>query len=273
MEYKFGAMPPTKDIRDYKLRPTKLKKYPKTFILKPPVIYNQGSVNSCVANAMSYLIEYFNSLQEANKAQFSRGFLYGYRPTGYYKGEGMYLRECLKTAQKLGDVTLEKFDGSDKEIPAIKEEVMDNLNELTPLAYPNRISEYFKLGSLSAIKDAIMTFGYVMVSIVWYEDATVKDGILSSSYSQAVGNHAITLYGWNPEGFLFANSWGKGWGNNGSAILPYDYKLIEAWGVSDTITSKKIVTKPNKNKFFQLLYKIFKDLPKKIKAYLKKQPK
>ncbi|MDF2686185.1 MAG: Tsac, partial [Clostridia bacterium] len=174
MQYKFGAMLPKKDYRDYKLRPSKVKKHPEFYTLEPPTIKNQGNVNSCVANSVSYIIEYFNKKQENNKELFSRGFLYGYRPIGYYQGEGMYLRECLKTAQKLGDVMSKKFDGGDKEIPEIKNEVMASLDELTPTAFPNRISEYFRLNDVLTIKDAIMRYGYVIVSIPWYKGAQVK---------------------------------------------------------------------------------------------------
>ncbi|MDF2685051.1 MAG: Papain family cysteine protease, partial [Clostridia bacterium] len=102
----------------------------------------------------------------------------------------------------------------------------------------------------------------VIVSIPWYKGAQVKDGILTTSSSEILGNHAVTLFGWKPEGWLFANSWGKEWGNSGCAILPYDYKFFEAWGVSDTITSQKIVKKP-KNKFLLWVYGLLNKLANK----------
>jgi len=36
------------------------------------------------------------------------------------------------------------------------------------------------------------------------------------------GGHAFALVGYNPLGFVVQNSWGKGWGSHGFALLPYE---------------------------------------------------
>ena len=43
----------------------------------------------------------------------------------------------------------------------------------------------------------------------------------------------MIIYGWNEQGWLFQNSWGRSWGTMGRAILPFDAPLKEAWGVID----------------------------------------
>ena len=46
----------------------------------------------------------------------------------------------------------------------------------------------------------------------------------------------MIIYGWNEKGWLIQNSWGTYWGKKGRAILPYDVKIREAWGVTDEVT-------------------------------------
>lgn len=38
--------------------------------------------------------------------------------------------------------------------------------------------------------------------------------------------HAITIVGYNDKGFIIKNSWGPDWGNNGYAVMSYDYHML-----------------------------------------------
>lgn len=40
------------------------------------------------------------------------------------------------------------------------------------------------------------------------------------------GGHAVTIVGYNEDGFIIKNSWGSGWGDRGYAIISYDYHLL-----------------------------------------------
>lgn len=42
----------------------------------------------------------------------------------------------------------------------------------------------------------------------------------------------LIVYGWNKDGFLIQNSWGKDWANKGRAILPYTYEIDSAWAIA-----------------------------------------
>lgn len=46
--------------------------------------------------------------------------------------------------------------------------------------------------------------------------------------SPADGGHAFAIVGYNGEGFIVHNSWGKGWGSNGRAVLRYEDWLDHA---------------------------------------------
>ena len=61
-----------------------------------------------------------------------------------------------------------------------------------------------------------------------------------------LGGHAYALVGYNEVGFLVQNSWGKDWGRNGCATLPYDDWLqsaYDAWvarpGVHSVVSSRE----------------------------------
>ena len=47
------------------------------------------------------------------------------------------------------------------------------------------------------------------------------------------GYHAISIVGYNENGFIIRNSWGKGFCEDGYTVIPYDEfnKLIEIWTV------------------------------------------
>ena len=55
----------------------------------------------------------------------------------------------------------------------------------------------------------------------------------------------MVIYGWNKKGWLVQNSWGDDWGRAGRGVIPYDFKITEAWGGVDTsINSRPDLIKP-----------------------------
>ena len=56
-----GALFSKPDVRDY-VATTKMEEFPDAFELKLPKVKNQGTVGSCVAHALSTVVEYFNKL-------------------------------------------------------------------------------------------------------------------------------------------------------------------------------------------------------------------
>jgi hypothetical protein len=151
------------DVRDYKLA-TVAEEFPETFVLPTVSVKNQGSVGSCVAHACSTVVEFHNKRQENTDTVFSTEFIYGYRPAGYYVGEGMYIREALKTLQKVGDCPLTNLKGNHTCQKAM-ETVEANLEKLKDLAYPHRISTYIRVKTINEIKQALMNYGYVVTSM------------------------------------------------------------------------------------------------------------
>lgn len=224
----YGCKKEQDDKRDYKMKVAKTIQLPESFILDISNVKNQGIVNSCVAYSLSTFLE---TLHLKDNKIFSTGFIYGYRPLGYSQEEGMYPREAIKTLQKLGDVENQYFDHN-KEIPEIKKLVDQNISELKSLALPYKINSYARIYTITDIKNCLLNNCLVPISIPVKNNLRLDENFVVLNEGNIEGYHMIILYGWNEKGFLFQNSWGKYWGNEGRAILPYDYPIDSAWAIS-----------------------------------------
>lgn len=255
----YGAIISPVDVRDYKLNVSKLtdEKFPDEFELSwIPKSRNQESVSSCVAHVASEIQEYFQKIQLNDTHRLAVGYIYGIRYD--YLGEGMYLRDALKTMKDKGICTYQEFPWN-LEVP----EIIDKLNESISSeeinereSFSRRVSTYFRLNSPEDIKSALMKYGPVMISVKWYDNNDVKDGVLDKG-SGSGGYHCLMVYGWNDKGFKFLNSWGSKWGDKGKCILPYDYEIAESWGITDTVVELLDDIKiPEDNFFVRIFYKI-----------------
>lgn len=260
MEHKLGALLSKIDVRDYKYKPAGAAKeqYPDSFKLWTPDVKDQGSVNSCVAHVAAELEEYFNHKEGGKYNKLSVGYVYGCRYT--YKGEGMYLRDALKTLKDKGVCAHSELPYNEEVPKMIK--LFNSKKEYKTDEY-NKITTYFSItpSDKSKLKHSLMNCGPIMISVPWYDDLEVINGVINSTTGMAQrkenpGYHAILLCGWDDKkGWLIQNSWGKFWGNNGQAFYPFDYEIAEAWGVTDTTTNPDIRVIP-KNKTINACSKV-----------------
>lgn len=261
-EYGFGALPSPKDIRDYRLAAAALTtvKLPESYVLEPARIKCQGSHPTCVAHAMCSLIEYFNLRDSGFNEVFSTDFIYGCRTDDDYLGEGMYLRDGLKVIQKYGDVKHSQLPGN-TDVPTARKKVFADFENLAIEALPNRISTYYRIGSLNELKYAIYTGGPVPATIKWFKSAKVKlDGVFRYTNTEIESYHAVLIIGWTKDYLIVQNSWGITWGKKGLFYVPIDKVnevFYEFYGVTDDIGN---ITKPTQitNKLSSLINFIFK---------------
>jgi C1A family cysteine protease len=256
------------DIRDFKVAVT-TKEFPETFVLPEVSVKNQGSVGSCVAHACSSVVEYHNKKQQGTTTIFSTEFIYGYRPAGYYVGEGMYIRDALKTLTKVGDCPLTNLRGNHEYKEAMAN-VAEQLDTLADKAYPHRISSYAKVKTAEEIKTALLNYGYVVASMNWYKDYRLKNGIYTYNSTEKSGRHCVVIYGWNEDGWLVHNSWGHSWGKKGKFIVPFDFKWNEAWAIIDTIVNEGEVIKPEEQWYIKLFGKILNKIANFFRKLFKK---
>ena len=253
----YGCIPSEKDVRDYRIGVASAAPLPDSVTLPMPSVKNQGASPTCVAHALSTALEYHYEEEHGKHRVFSTEFIYGYRPADYYQGEGMCLREALKTAQKIGDVFNTDLPGNHK-VEAAKEAVEEKLGTLKDLAYPHRISAYYRCDTEREIKSALANCDPVIFAIECRDGDKVENGVWKTDEKAAVnGCHAMLIYGYNITGYLVQNSWSAAWATHGRCVIPYGTKLVEAWGIHDGIMEgDDDIIEPFKTKLGKLIAKI-----------------
>lgn len=267
-EITMGCIKSPKDVRDYMYQPIAMAvEYPKKFELSINRIKNQGSVGSCVAHALSSMIEYFNKKQLHADDEMSVGFIYGNRTTSIHRGPGMVIRDALKAVLKNGDVPNTLFPYN-VEVPEIIDMFNEAFETLAPDAYPFRISSYFKINEKD-VKHCLMNNGPVVIYLEWFSKMPVIDGILTKQSDSSIGGHCVLITGWDDEkGWLIHNSWDKSWGVKGKAYVPFDMKVGEFWGVTDNIVTDTYKIKKG-NIITNIFYKLINLIANLINKFQK----
>lgn len=266
---KCGAIFSGYDARDYRaVYAASGKEFPKEFELKTVRIKNQEMTGSCVAHALSSIIEYYNNKQNDDPTEMSIGYIYGNRTTSEYKGEGMIMRDALEAVRKFGDVPNIMFyapiDLDNAEVPISIELFELSKDRLFEYGYPHRISQYCRVDSANAMKASLMAGNPVLIAMEWFEDMEVIDGVLTTSYVNSAGGHCMFIYGWDERGWKVQNSWGKDWGNNGTMIVPYEMHIEECWTLTDDVIEGIVVKKPFSSKVGKFFAKIINKIANKV---------
>jgi hypothetical protein len=97
-----------------------------------------------------------------------------------------------------------------------------------------KIKRYAKIGSIIQLKQAIVMNGPCVGGLPVYNEHI--DNFWEECYNcNFLGGHAISIVGYNEEGFIIRNSWGKGYGSEGYSVMPYDDfgAFMEIWTVVD----------------------------------------
>ena len=254
------------DLRDYKICAG--AQLPESFELdfSDIKVKNQGSVSSCVAHAMTTILEY----HAHSNCQLSTNFIYGIRKALYnQQGKGMSLRDACKIVANYGDPLLVDCPGNTEvsKVYEIAESVMTN-KEIMNTASTFRIKSYFSCNTIDEIKTALINYGPVLIGVKWFKDYKVVNGVLTGGNSESSGCHALVCYGYTPEGLLIQNSWGKHWGNEGRFILPYSIKVHEARGIVDLANDEYLPPK-KPNKALDSLYKMLNTIINFVRYILK----
>lgn len=107
-----------------------------------------------------------------------------------------------------------------------------------------------QLDQISAYHHALTTRGLlralqlqpVIIGITWYSsfDRPGADGTISlTSDAYVRGGHEVLVRGWDGENLLADNSWGTGWGQNGSFKIPLSvWETLRRQGADVTVPIK-----------------------------------
>lgn len=266
-----GCIPAKVDLRNYKLKLSSESTYPEEYEIKNmPEIKNQGCVSSCVAHALSTILEY----HDCRKHTLSTNFIYGLQRKLFNNtSPGMRLQEACSIANKYGDALEIDCPGND-EIPKCYDVTENCLVDNTKItkAYDYHIQSYFDCNTEEKLKYTLYKYGPVLASIRWYKCYKLdSNGVLYGEDSGEYGEHAIVVYGYNEKGFLCQNSWGKSWGKEGRFIFPYSKKFKEAKGIIDYVLGETDDIKiPIRGKIIDIFYKFMNYMLNIIKDYISK---
>lgn len=113
------------------------------------------------------------------------------------------------------------------------------------LAKQYRIGPYQRVRSLEEIR-VLISSGLVVTISVHHDESwfDASNGVIPWSSNSPIGSmlHAVVLVGYNHDDhlFIFRNSWGTNWGDNGHGYMSYDYfvaNCVEAWYIVNVLES------------------------------------
>jgi C1A family cysteine protease len=227
MHYKLNLIPSPLDNRDFIFKTEnvirKIKSYPDSLDFRDDLmpVRNQGAQGTCYAQSASCMKEWQEKQNYGFDTYFSPQFFYNLRQNKYDEddnnNEGMIGRDVMKLLKTYGIC-------SEKLYPYGLIEDKDIISEkIYNAAKINIIQAYAKVNTIDDLKTSLYLNGPALVGFPVYN--YTGQMWKKRSNESFKGGHAMTIVGYNEEGFLIRNSWGGLWNDNGYTIYNY-----EDWG-------------------------------------------
>lgn len=195
-----------------------------------PPIYNQGSLGSCTAQAVSFLAQFTDTEEKGIGRLPSR--LYVYFNTRVLQGtvnedSGASIRTAMKALDVHGycrALTWNDDNDKFKTKPSAAAYAEGDSRRLPTKGY-FRVAQ-----NLDAIKAQVANTNPVAFGFTVFEsfmsNTVRKTGIVpmpNTSKEKDVGGHAVAIVGYDDarQAFLVRNSWGTAWGMKGYCWMPY----------------------------------------------------
>ena len=270
MDTGLGAIRSSVDARDYQVVCTS-EELPPTYQVPGnlPKVKSQGAVGSCVAHALSSILEYHEEQECGQYYRLSTDFIYGLqREVSGRASSGMIMRDACKIARNYGD-TPYQYCSTNTEMPEAANiaEALLNDKDATKYAEHYKVKSYARCYTTDAIKHAIMEYGPCLAAIQWYKKYIIDELDRIHFSGEMSGGHAFMIYGWNGLGWLCQNSWGRWFGNDGRFILPYEQGVRECWSLVDADNDDIVV--PARNTLLDYIYMFGNALANFFTAILK----
>jgi C1A family cysteine protease len=229
---RLGTHPDVPDQRDRVFLP-KLRTTPKAVDLRAecPPVYDQGSLNSCCANAIGAAIWFEERRVSDRRPSPSRLFLY-YNERAYErvvpKNVPVSIRDAYKVAAKQGvcPETMWPY--------RIRGYARRPTRPCFEAARATRVTSYYRLHrDLDHLRTCLAEGHPFALGVSVYpsfQSAQVTrtgDVPLPARHERMIGGHAMLIVGYSNarRRFIVRNSWGTAWGEQGYGHLPYDYVM------------------------------------------------
>lgn len=212
-------------------------------------VRDQGAQGSCVGQATAALKELQENKNIGFEDYMSPQFVYNNRSN--QEGEGMYPRNSMDILYKKGIVPEDDYPYGKREKPEqISQDILSKASNYKAKGYA-----YVK--TVEVMKAAIFRSGACCFTVPVYHNG--RDMWKPKNLGDTVqGGHAMCAVGWNEEGFILRNSWGKEWNGDGYTIFPYsDWGMHgEVWTLIDDESSKP---DPKYSKWYWKTYRAVKN--------------
>ena len=188
-----------KKIRDFEI-PTEYS-YRKYL----PSVIDQGNKPICVPCSLSAYINWvINTDTGENKVDNEVDLQEIFDSSSVKSSEGMTFKDGLKFLKHEGVSTKEGVETIDR---------------------------YATIGSMICLKQALILNGPCVGALPVYDSRVIE--FWDSAYGDYQGGHAVAIVGYNEDGFIIRNSWGRTYGDNGYSVIPYDdfNKFMEIWTI------------------------------------------
>jgi C1A family cysteine protease len=212
-------------------------------------VRDQGSQGSCAAMSGGAVKDWQETLDVNIEEYMSPQFIYFNREDRYQ--EGMYMRDLMKIMKNLGTCVESSHPYGNLGTPS---------NDAYDEAKNFVIQGYADVSTINGLKTALADDGPCVIAVPVYNYGPRLWHQFSGQ--NLLGGHAMTIVGYNAEGFIIRNSWGDDWEDGGHTIFPYT-DWGEQWEVWSTVDAPSGDVpdpdpEPNPGCLFGRVFNIFK---------------
>lgn len=230
--FQFGWLPDLPDHRDVLYASVKKikRKLPTSVDLRKqcPVIYDQGSLGSCTANALGAAFQFGQIKQSIDNFIPSRLFIYYNERVQIHTEQsdsGAFIRDGIKSLNR--DGVCPELDWPYL-IPKFAHKPPISLYKK---ALKHQVIQYLRLENwqINQLQTCLaegypFVFGFSVFESFWTMGKNAVIPMPKNGESR-IGGHAVMAVGYDQpkKRFLIRNSWGEAWGKKGYAWMPFDY--------------------------------------------------
>jgi len=204
--YDFSVLKRSFPIQSTDLKSFKLKDFEDIIKVK-----NQEEYWACAAFATSLILEYMNYTETGEYKELSPGYIYGKHRKDSSWSSGMSYLSLCESLLNYGSVPMSVFSRI-AEMPEMKR-IIKNRPDLDKIAFPYRIKGFAQIKTANKEK----RLEDIKLALI-----NTKAPLLCIINADNSASHAICVYGFEGDKFLYQNSYGDDWGIDGRATISLD---------------------------------------------------